>query len=85
MDLIELNLEQIANEISSLIERITGKKVVKNHSLMKSGIITSITFVEVLVALEDTFHISIDFTEIDKDTVDSIEGFSAFISKKLKP
>ena len=78
-----MTLEEISIAICSILENITGKKISVHQSLLKSGIITSITFIELLVALEDRFSISIEFDEIDRETLDTVASLALFVSKEM--
>lgn len=71
-------------KILDLLEEISGTDEVKKNMDIKmfdEGILDSLSFIEVLLALDERFNISIDPTEIDRNNVDTPNKFVSYIGK----
>jgi acyl carrier protein len=64
------------------IEEISFERVELNDSLWQSGVLDSITIVELAVDLEEEFKIEIPFDEIIEDNFETLANLIAFIKKK---
>ena len=64
------------------IEEISFERVELNDSLWQSGVLDSITIVELAVDLEEEFSIEIPFDEIIEDNFETLSNLIAFIEKK---
>ena len=51
----------------------------ENKSLIESGIIDSMTYVNILLEIEDSLNIEIDFENIDLASIVSIKGLYDYI------
>lgn len=52
----------------------------ENKSLIESGIIDSMTYVNILLEIEDSLNIEIDFENVDLDSIVSIKGLCNYIN-----
>jgi len=66
------------------IEEIAFSSVEKDDSLWKSGVLDSITIVELAVEIENEFNISIPFEEITEDRFETLALIIKFIEQKQK-
>ena len=64
------------------IEEIAFSTVEINEPLWSSGILDSITIVELAVEVENEFGIKIPFDEIIEDNFQTVSNLMAYISKK---
>ncbi len=72
------------NQILISIESVSLKKVGLTDSLIKSGILDSITLVDLAVELEKTFDLSIPFTDINENNFETAEKINHYIFQKKK-
>lgn len=52
----------------------------ENKSLIESGIIDSMTYVNILLELEESLNIEIDFENVDLSSIVSIKGLYNYIN-----
>ena len=52
----------------------------ENKSLIESGIIDSMTYVNILLEIEDSLNIEIDFENVDLASIVSINGLCNYIN-----
>jgi acyl carrier protein len=64
------------------IKNIAFKSVDSKESLIKSGLLSSITVVDLAVSIEENYNIKIPFTDISKDNFDTIELIIAFLHSR---
>jgi D-alanine--poly(phosphoribitol) ligase subunit 2 len=64
------------------IKNIAFKSVDSKESLIKSGLLSSITVVDLAVSIEEQYNIKIPFTDISKDNFDTIELMIQFLRSK---
>ena len=67
------------------IESVSLKKVGLTDSLIKSGILDSITLVDLAVELEKKFDLSIPFTDINENNFETAEKINHYILQKKQP
>ena len=80
---MQFSVEKIEQLISEKIFELTYKKVSStNEELVDSGILSSITLVELAVALEKEFSVSISFMEVTKENFKTINAIKTLILKK---
>ncbi|HEX7414799.1 MAG TPA: phosphopantetheine-binding protein [Bacteroidia bacterium] len=80
--LMQFSEEEVTNIILKNIFELTYKKVSSvDEELVDSGILTSITMVELAVALEKALSVSISFMEINKENFKSITTIKKLIQK----
>lgn len=65
------------------IEEVSFSEVESNEPLWASGILDSITIVELAVEIEEEYEIEIPFFEIIEDNFQTVELIMAYITKKL--
>lgn len=66
----------------SKIDEIAFTEVTLSEPLWTSGILDSITVVELAVEVENEFNISVPFEEIVEDHFETVERLIAYINKK---
>jgi acyl carrier protein len=64
------------------IKNLVFKNVDTTESLIKSGLLSSITVVDLAVLIEENYKIKIPFTDISKDNFDTIELMIQFLKSK---
>ncbi len=64
------------------IEEISFERVELSDSLWQSGVLDSITIVELAVDIEEEFGIEIPFDEIIEDNFETLTNLLAFIRRK---
>jgi len=74
------------DKIIEIIEQISNRSDLKNNpniDLLDSDIIDSLTFIELITALEDEFDIEIQPTQVPADTWRSIDLITKLVEEKL--
>ncbi len=66
------------------IDEIAFSTVEVDEPLWSSGILDSITIVELAVEIENEYNISIPFDEIIEDNFQTVSNLLVYIDKKLK-
>ena len=56
----------------------------ENKSLIESGIIDSMTYVNILFEIEDSLNIEIDFENIDINSIVTIKNLCDIVSKMIQ-
>jgi acyl carrier protein len=80
---MQLSAEKIEQIISDNIFELTYKKVSSvNEELVDSGILSSITLVELAVALEKELAITISFMEVTKENFKTVNTIKTLLLKK---
>lgn len=75
------------DRIIQILEEITGENNLNlnnNVDLLEEGIIDSLAFVELTMALEEKFEIEIQPTQVSLDTWRSIEKIARLVEKLKK-
>jgi acyl carrier protein len=73
-----------ADRVALLVRDSVGVEVTDRAAdLLSSGIIDSLSFVTLLLAIEREFGISIDLERMDLDDVRSIARIAAFVDREL--
>lgn len=75
------------DRIIQILEEITGENNLNlnnNVDLLEEGIIDSLAFVELTMALEEEFEIEIQPTQVSLDTWRSIEKIARLVEKFKK-
>ena len=70
------------NFLKDKIEELAFSRVEENDSLWESGVLDSITIVELAVEIESQYNISIPFEEITVNHFETISLIKKFIEKK---
>ncbi|MHB8258710.1 MAG: phosphopantetheine-binding protein [Bacteroidia bacterium] len=80
--LMQFSEEKITSLISEKIFELTYKKISSvDEELVDSGILTSITMVELAVVLEKALAVSISFMEINKENFKSVSAINKLIQR----
>ena len=78
-------MTSIEDQILGIIRRITNdSKIPKDSLLLDEGWFDSLTTIELLTELEETFSISIDNDELTHDNFNSISKIVELVSKKCQ-
>ena len=75
-------ISQIAAFIASEIIHQPDRVIEAGESLISSGLIDSLSLVDLSLFIEDTFSVQIDDTELNADTFDTLEQLSALITER---
>lgn len=65
--------------LKEMIEELTFEEVSKHESLIESGILDSITVVDLAVSIENEAGVSIPFNEIKPENFETIEIIMAYV------
>ena len=74
-DMMTALAEYIATEILSQPNR----KIEETEKLISSGLIDSLSLVDIAIFVEDQYQVAIDDTELNADTFDSLEELEKII------
>ena len=74
-DMMTALAEYIASEILSQPSR----KIEETEKLISSGLIDSLSLVDIAIFVEDQYQVAIDDTELNSDTFDSLEELEKII------
>jgi len=80
--------QNITERIMTLLENrlqllgIERSDVALDVSLFDQGIVDSISFMELVVTIDDEFDIELDFSEMEPSEFDSIENLAKIISNE---
>ena len=77
------NLEDIIRRIKLHVEDITFRSVGITDALYTSHLIDSMGTIDLAVALEEEFNISIDTRDIIEENFDSLQKLDRYIKTKL--
>lgn len=80
---IKMNENDIRKIIYKIFEQndISLQNINENISLISSGIVDSMTFVNILLAIEEELNIEIDFENIDINSIVTINSLCDTVSK----
>ncbi|HTA63158.1 MAG TPA: phosphopantetheine-binding protein [Bacteroidia bacterium] len=80
---MQFSVEKIEQLISEKIFELTYKKVSStNEELVDSGVLNSVTIVELVVELEKELAVSISFVEVTKENFKTINAIKTLLLKK---
>ncbi len=65
------------------IEEITFSQVERTDSLWEEKILDSITIVELVVELENEFHVKVPFNEIVIENFETVQKIAAYLNSKI--
>lgn len=80
--------QNISKRLITLLENrlqllgIESTDVAHDVSLFDQGIVDSISFMELIVSIEDEFDIELDFSDLEPSEFDTIENLSKIISNE---
>jgi acyl carrier protein len=78
-----MNHSELVNFLKKSIAEIAFSDVEEDESLFISKLIDSISFVDLLVAIEEKMKIKIKVNEVNTDNFDTVNMITTFIEKKL--
>lgn len=64
------------------IKNISFKTVKHDESLIKSGLLTSITLIDLVVSIEEAYKIKVSFTDITPANFDTIDLIIKFLKDR---
>lgn len=73
--------------VIQILVEICETEEIRDHldiDLFEAGLIDSLTYVDLLIRLENTFHISLPPSEVDKQDISSVEKIVALLHHKSK-
>lgn len=74
----------LGQKIAAQILREPARKIGPNDPLISSGLIDSMSLVDVALLVEDTFGVHIDDTELNADSFDTLEQLAGLIEARLQ-
>lgn len=82
------SLEEIKKEIREYVQqhlagKLRGKELLGNTPLISSGILDSISTMQMVVHVEKTFSVEFEAHEVDRDNFENIDTMASLISSKL--
>lgn len=72
----------IANFIAGEILNQPGREINPEEKLISSGLIDSLSLVDIALFVEEEFQVIIDDTELNSDTFDSLDELAALIQSR---
>lgn len=81
--------QNISKRIITLLENrlqllgIESTDVAHDISLFDQGIVDSISFMELIVSIDEEFDVELDFSDMEPSEFDSIENLSKIISNEF--
>ena len=78
-----MNHSEIILFLKKTINEIAFKEVTEDESLFISKLIDSISFVDLLVAIEEKMNIKIKQNEVNTENFDTVHQITTFIENKL--
>ena len=78
-----MNHSELVDFLKKSIAEIAFSDVEVDESLFISKLIDSISFVDLLVAIEEKMKIKIKVNEVNTDNFDTVNMITTFIEKKL--
>ena len=78
---------EFRQRLSDKIYSLTQVKIDLNDShalLFSSGLIDSMTIVEIIVLIEDCWKIQVDPSDLSMDNFDSMAAIMAYVQRKLR-
>ncbi len=79
-------MSSVKDFIRQEIKNLVFKQVQNEDSLIKAGVLDSITAVDLAVAIENEYGLQIPFTEITAENFESIENiYQYLLTKGLNP
>lgn len=78
-----LTHEQILEKVIEEVKKVTRKNLSNNSPLITSGVVDSLTLMDIIVSFEENFRISITAADIQPENFDTPEQMSIVIRKKM--
>ncbi len=80
----ETMIQQIGSYLASQILKQPNRTIAADEPLISSGLIDSISLMDVALYVEDTFGVRIEDTELNADTFDTLTQLAALIDSRKK-
>ena len=74
--------DQLAQYIATQILKQPGRSIGSQDALISSGLIDSLSLVDMALFVEDSFGVHIDDTELNAATFDTLEQLAALIRQR---
>lgn len=74
--------QSLATFIATHILKQPGRQIAPTEALISNGLIDSFNLVDLALFVEDNFGVSVDDTELNADTFDSLEQLTTLILKR---
>lgn len=79
------NLHQsLANFIASEILKQPNRQIDPNEPLISSGLVDSFSLVDLSLYIQDTYRVTIDDTELNSETFDTISQLCLLVESRMK-
>lgn len=73
----------LGQKIAADILKEPRRKIAADEPLISSGLIDSMSLVDVALLVEDTYGVKIDDTELNADTFDTLNQLASLIQSRL--
>jgi len=77
-------IPQLGKFLAEKILKQPNRKISADEPLLSSGLIDSISLMDVALFVEDTFGVRIEDTELNADTFDNLTQLAALIDSRKK-
>jgi acyl carrier protein len=74
---------EIRDRIKAEIQNVAFTSVADDDALLEQGLLDSVSAVDLAVALEDAFGVSIPFVDINKQHFHSVATIEAYLRRKM--
>ena len=75
---------KLANFIAEKILKQPGRTIAPDQALISSGLIDSLSLMDLALFVEDTFGVRVEDTELNADTFDTLTQLVALIDSRRK-
>lgn len=76
-------VHQVQLQVQSAVEKIAFRKVTADEPLLSTQLIDSIGFVDLVVALEQNFGVSIDINSVSDRNFNTVNEIVKFLETKI--
>ena len=76
-------IADLGQKISAQILRQPNRKIGPDDALITSGLIDSMSLVDLALLVEDSYGVRIDDTELNADTFDTLSQLAALVQSRL--
>lgn len=74
----------LANFIASEILKQPNRQIDPNEPLISSGLVDSFSLVDLSLYIQDTYRVTIDDTELNAETFDTISQLCLLVESRMK-
>ncbi len=78
-------LPTLASFIAEKILKQPGRQLAPDAALISSGLVDSFSLVDLALFIEDTYGVRIEDTELNADTLDTLEEIETIIRQRMGP